>query len=192
MGVAKTPDGQYLIISNNGQGVQSLVLFDMYTDEVVQVIPYPSPEALFLGVAVSADGERVYASAGGNNKIRVYNLADGRLDEQDAIMLGKAEGENTGGAAEDEEADLFPAGLALSADGATLYAALNLDNSVAFIDTATGEVREWVALDASAVPEDIGPLPFLTRSPFYRRTTSSTSRSGTAAGSASSTPRRLR
>ena len=61
MGVAKTPDGQYLIISNNGQGVQSLVLFDMYTDEIAQVIFYPSPEALFLGVAVSVDGERVYA-----------------------------------------------------------------------------------------------------------------------------------
>ena len=90
----------------------------------------------------------------------MYDLADGRLDEQDAIMLGKAEGENTGGEAEDEEADLFPAGFALSADGATLYAALNLDNSVAFIDTAAGEVRERVALDASAVPEDIGPLPY--------------------------------
>ena len=147
MGVAKTPDGHYLIISNNGQGVQSLVLFDLYTNEVAQVIPYPSPEALFLGVAVSSDGERVYASAGGNNKIRVYNLADGRLQERDPIMLGAIAAEDAGeeaseaeaaGDTEAEEVDIFPAGLALSPDGSTLYAALNLDNSVAFIDTADG------------------------------------------------------
>ena len=45
MGMAATPDGRYLIVSNNGQGVQSLVLFDTYTDKVVQELPYASPEA---------------------------------------------------------------------------------------------------------------------------------------------------
>src|SRR5436190_22060975 len=50
LGMAMTPDGRYLLLSNNGQGVQSLVLFDTSTLKVVQVIPYSAPEALFLGV----------------------------------------------------------------------------------------------------------------------------------------------
>ena len=59
LGIATTPDGRYLLISNNGQGAQSLVLFDTTTQKVVQTIPYSSPEALFLGIAVTPDGRRV-------------------------------------------------------------------------------------------------------------------------------------
>lgn len=149
MGMAATPGGRYLIVSNNGQGVQSLALFDTYTDKVVQELPYASPEALFLGVAVSQDGSRVYASAGGNDKIRVYNLDEQGLHEQKPIMLDN-----------NDEGDLFVAGLALSQDGRTLYAALNLDNSVAFIDTASGDIRQRVRLSPPASEEGIGVLPY--------------------------------
>ncbi len=149
MGVAATPDGRYLIVSNNGQGVQSLVLFDTYTDKVVQELPYASPEALFLGVAVSGDGSRVYASAGANDKVRVYNLDEQGLHEQEPIMLDN-----------NDEGDLFVAGLALSKDGTTLYAALNLDNSVAFIDTKSGKVQQRVRLSPPASEEGIGVLPY--------------------------------
>src|SRR5437867_5738 len=88
LGMAATPDGRHLLISNNGQGVQSLVLFDTATNKVVQAIPYTAPEALFLGVVVAPDGRRVYASAGGNNKIRVYDFDGRALTERDPIVLG--------------------------------------------------------------------------------------------------------
>ena len=155
MGMVPTPDGRYLLVSNNGQGVQSLVLFDTYTDKVVQEIPYVSPEALFLGVAVSQDGSRVYASAGSNDKIRVYSLDEQGLHELEPIMLDN-----------NDEGDLYPAGLALSKDGRTLYAALNLDNSVAFIDTESGEIQQRVRLSPAASEEGIGVLPYqLTLTP---------------------------
>src|SRR3989441_2020963 len=138
LGIATTPDGRYLVISNNGQGVQSLVLFDTATQKVVQVLPYGSPEALFLGVVVAPDGRRVYASGGGNNKVRVYDFDGRALTERAPISLG------------DSKARIFPAGLAVSADGATLYVALNLENAVAFVDTVTGQVRSRVTLAPSA------------------------------------------
>ncbi len=148
LGIATTPDGRYLVISNNGQGEQSLVLFDTTTQKVVQTIPYRSPEALFLGVAITPEGRRVYASAGGNNKIRVYDF-DGRiLAEQLPMALG------------DARAKIYPAGLAISPDGAVLYAALNLENAVAFIDRATGRVRARVRLAPAARADDIGTLPY--------------------------------
>jgi hypothetical protein len=56
LGLAATPDGRYLLITNNGQGVQSLVFFDTQTEQVVQTLPYESPEALCLGLVVAPDG----------------------------------------------------------------------------------------------------------------------------------------
>src|SRR5262249_57482571 len=94
------------------------------------------------------DGRRVYASAGGNNKIRAYDFDGLVLAEQPSISLG------------DAKAKIYPAGLAISADGATLYAALNLENAVAFIDTTTGRVRARVRLAPSARADDIGTLPY--------------------------------
>src|SRR5437667_6256421 len=147
MGMAPTPDGRYLVISNNGQGVQSLALFDTANHKVTQVIPYHAPEALFLGVVVAPDGKRVYASAGGNNKIRVYDFVSGALIERSPIVLG------------DPKAGIFPAGLAISGDGGTLYVALNLENEVAVIDTADGTRRPDVKLRRESAG-DIGPLPY--------------------------------
>src|SRR5213083_1710843 len=147
MGMAPTPDGRYLVISNNGQGVQSLALFDTANHKVTQVIPYHTPEALFLGVVVAPDGKRVYASAGGNNKIRVYDFERGALIERAPIVLG------------DPKAGIFPAGLAISGDGGTLYVALNLENEVAVIDTASGARRPDVKLRRES-EDEIGPLPY--------------------------------
>src|SRR3989442_2029503 len=148
LGMATTPDGRYLLISNNGQGEQSLVLFDTMTQKVVQTIPYSSPEALFLGIVITPDSRRVYASAGGNNKIRVYDFDGRAMAEGAPIVLG------------DAKARIYPAGLAISPDGADLYAALNLDNAIVFIDTAAGQVRSRVRLAPAARVEDIGPLPY--------------------------------
>src|SRR2546427_8181347 len=148
LGIATTPDGRYLLISNNGQGEQSLVLFETTTQKVVQTIPYSTPEALFLGIAVTPDGRRVYASAGGNNKIRIYDFDGRAIAEHPPISLG------------DAKARIYPAGLAISPDGAVLYAALNLENAVAFFDTARSQVRSRVGLAPVARADDIGPLPY--------------------------------
>jgi YVTN family beta-propeller protein len=148
MGFAATPDGRYLLVSNNGQGIQSLVVFDTTTRTVVQTIPYASPEALFLGVVVAPDGRRAYASAGGNNVIRVYNLAGATLLERDPIPLGE------------RDAAIYPAGLAIAPDSRTLYAALNLANAVAVVDLVTGRVRARIALGPPVRADDIGRLPY--------------------------------
>ena len=157
LGLALAPDGRYLLVSNNGQGIQSLAVVDTQSRTVVQTVPYPSPEALFLGVVVSPDGRRAYASSGGNNTIRVYDLDRGRLTERDPIALG------------DRKTRIYPAGLALSPDGQTLYAALNLEGAVAVIDLP-GTMRARLRLPWAGRRDDAGPLPYavtLTGSTLY-------------------------
>ena len=43
---ALSPDNRYLIVSNNGQGTQSLQVIETATGKVIQTIPYKSPEGL--------------------------------------------------------------------------------------------------------------------------------------------------
>lgn len=139
--------GRYLFITNDGQGTQSLMVFDTLRQEIVESKPYPPPEALFFGIAVSPDNTRVYASAGGNNKVRVYAFDPPRLTELEPIVLGE------------ENEWIYPAGLLLSKDGKTLYAALNLANALARIDLRSGEVRT-LSFGPRASRDFTGPLPY--------------------------------
>ncbi|MBM7646635.1 YVTN family beta-propeller protein [Scopulibacillus daqui] len=123
MGGALSPDSHYLVVSNDGQGTQSLQVIDTKTNKVVQTVPYSSPEALYLGASFSPDGKKLYASAGGNNKIRVYDFVNGKLSEKDPIELK-----------DDKNTNFYPAGLSVSPDGKYLYVADNLDHSVCKID----------------------------------------------------------
>jgi YVTN family beta-propeller protein len=125
-GLALSPDGERLLLSNDGQGAQSLMSVDTTARSVAQTIPYSSPQALYLGVVYAPDGKRAYASAGGNDKIRTYQVAgDGSLTETAPIAL---------------PAGSYPGGLAISADGKRLYVANDLGESLAIVDTATGTV----------------------------------------------------
>jgi len=138
LGAALSPDGRYLAISNGGQGVQSLALVDTASRLVVQSIPYHRPEALYVGVAWAPDGRRLFASAGGNDVVRTYEMRDGRLTEATPIPLAE-----TG-------ARVYPAGLAVSADGRTLFVAENYANRVAAIDLASG--RPVASAETGALP----------------------------------------
>lgn len=135
MGGALSPDHRYLIVSNDGQGEQSLQVVDVESQQVVQTIPYKSPEALYFGVAFSQDGKTVYASAGGNNKIRVYGFENGKLAEQSPIPLTDA-----------SKTNFYPAGVSVSKDGKALFIANNLNHSVSKIDLATKQISKTVAV----------------------------------------------
>jgi YVTN family beta-propeller protein len=135
-GAALTPDGKYLAVSNDGTHTQSLSLMDVATNKVVQHIDYTRPEGLFVGLAWSPDGSKLYAAAGGNDKVRVYTRDGGQLAESAPIVLPKGS---------------FPSGVAVTPDGRRLYVADNGSGGVSAVDTATGQVLGAVAT---------GPNPF--------------------------------
>ena len=118
-----SPDGRWLLIGSDGQSTQSLKVVDTTTGKVTQTIPYTGDEALFVGLAFSPDGMHAYASAGGNNKVRVYDVTNGRLAEKTSIPVPG-----------------FPAGLGVSADGSTLYVAEKRKDALAVVNLATKAV----------------------------------------------------
>jgi YVTN family beta-propeller protein len=130
LGAAASPDGRWLVVSNDGQGTQSLQVIDAATGAVTQTLPYRKPEALFTGLAFSADGHRLYASGGGNNKIRTFDLANGALTETAPLAL-------PGTSADGKSINPFPVGLAVIGDGRLLVAD-RLADAVTAIDPRTG------------------------------------------------------
>jgi YVTN family beta-propeller protein len=134
MGIALSPDGNTILVSNDGSSaIESLMVIDRASGDVVQTIDYPAPEALWIGVAFSPDGTHAYASAGGDNKIRVYDVSGQQLTETTPIVLPVPTGGNP-----------YPAGLSVSPDGTKLYVADNLGDSMSVIDLTTGTVTATI------------------------------------------------
>jgi len=132
------PDGRTLLVTNNGQGVQSLQLVDTQTNTVTQTISYASPESLYIGLAWSPDGRTAYASAAANSKIRVFAFAGGKLTEGTPLALPTTSPDGT-------KVTLFPAGLAVTPDGSRLIVADQLGNAVTAIDLATKSTQTIAA-----------------------------------------------
>ena len=138
-GTALSPDGKTMLVSNDGQYKQSIMVVDTATRQVKQTLTYVSPQALFVGLAYSPDGKHAYASAGGNNKLRTYDVhPNGTLAEGPSIPLPTT---NPAGVSVNH----FPAGLAVSKDGRTVWTANSLSNSVARIDVASKAVQVFPA-----------------------------------------------
>jgi len=129
--------------------VQSLQLVDTDSHTVVQTLKYPSPESLYIGLAWSRDGKTAYASAAANSKIRVLSFDGAKLTETAPIPLPTKTPDG-------KPITLFPAGLALTADGSKLVVADQLGDAVTIADTATKQTRTvaaghrpgWVTLSA--------------------------------------------
>jgi YVTN family beta-propeller protein len=135
LGAVSSPDGRWLVVSNDGQGTQSLQVIDTATRAVTQTLPYPAPDALFVGLAFTPDGKTLYASGGGNNLIRRYNVNDGMLTEGKPIMLPPVAGP-TGASISP-----LPAGIALTPDGQRLLAADQQADAMSVVDLATNVVH---------------------------------------------------
>jgi DNA-binding beta-propeller fold protein YncE len=135
-----TPPGDpgHAVVLLAGWRQQGLQVIDLAAHRVTQTVEQP---AAFLGLAFSPDGHTLYASGGSDDAIFRYRFEGGTLTLLDRIGLA----EPLAGNAEKAKAKpstRFPAGLALSPDGATLYVAENLGDALAVVDLVKGRVVE--------------------------------------------------
>ncbi len=138
LGAVSSPDGRWLVVSNDGQGAQSLQVIDTTTSKVTQTLSYPAPQALFVGLAFTQDGKTLYASGGGNNLIRRYTVTGGTLTEGTPLSLPTT---NPAGA----KINLLPAGIALTPDGHRLLIADQQADAFSVVDLPTGTVHTTAA-----------------------------------------------
>jgi YVTN family beta-propeller protein len=163
-GVALSPDGNFLAVTNDGVGTQSIQIVDRVNSKVIQEIDYTGPQGVYVGIMYSPDGTKLYASAGGTffnadgtssdtgafNGVRVYDVdpGTGLLTESTPILIPRP-------VAGGKMINLFTAGLTLSADGSTLYVADNLGSALSVVNLNADPTSPGYA---TTIP--VGPNPY--------------------------------
>jgi DNA-binding beta-propeller fold protein YncE len=135
LAVAVHPDGHELVVLLNGWREQGIQVFDRAVGRVVQTVRLP---AVFLGLAFNRAGDTLFVSGGYRDVIYEFAWERGRARLVDSIPLGVKASRRLG--------QRYPAGIALSADGRSLYVAENLTDSLAVIDIARQQVKQRLPL----------------------------------------------
>ncbi len=143
LAASASPEGRFVVVSLAGWREQGLDIVDRSTGTVVQHLPQAGA---FLGLAWSADGRTLYVSGGVTDMVYQYAWhPDGAAPATlvDSLALGHADPATPG--------STYPAGIATSPDGRTLYVAENLSDSLAVIDLGSRQVRQRLG---------VGPYPY--------------------------------
>ena len=104
-----SPDGKYLAVTNNGFSKQFVSIIDVSAKKQIQTLPV---RASFFGINFSADGNKLFVSGGGFNRIYIFANQDSQFVRADSINLTP-----------DRKTEWFITGIASSDNGKVLYAA---------------------------------------------------------------------
>jgi YVTN family beta-propeller protein len=136
-----SPDGRYVIVTNNGWSKPTLTIYDLQNQYVKQRVPL---DHAWLGLTWHPDGKRIYSAGAAQNTIQELTFADGRLTKGTVMKVSEPD-KSTG---EERGKSGFVGGLAIAPDGGTLFALQVFAKTLTAIDTATHAVKKTVALDA--------------------------------------------
>jgi YVTN family beta-propeller protein len=125
LAMALSPEKDRVVALLNGWREQGIQVVDRASGRVLQKIPLP---AVFLGIVFSPDGRSLYVSGGNQDVIYRFDWRGRAAKLADSIVLAVKP--------EAKDGTRYPAGIAISPDGRTLYAAENLGDSLAVVDLA--------------------------------------------------------
>src|SRR3954454_18385676 len=121
MAVSRT--GKYVAVTNNGQSVQSIQLFDARTEKQLDALTIPK---LWYGLSFSSDEKYLYASGGNDNRILQYEINNNKLHLVDSFVLGKPWPNK-----------ISPAGLVIDNNNNLLYVVTKNNSSLYVFDLLT-------------------------------------------------------
>ena len=150
LAMAVHPDGRHVVITNNGWSKPSLRVVDLERRQVIQKLPLDNA---WLGLAWHPDGKRLYSSGAADNSIQEVEWRGDRLALGRKLVVASPQ------TTKDERLMNagFMGGLAVSADGRTLYAAQVYGKAVVALDLETGAVLARRDLPAEAYTAVLAP-----------------------------------
>ncbi len=136
LNMAVSHSKNFMAVTNNGQGKQSLQLIDIKAEKVLDNIGIGRS---WLGLKFSADEKYLYASGGNDNWILQYAIVDNKLKLKDSIKLGKKWPNK-----------ISPAGIEIDDTRNILYVVTKDDNSLYLVDLSRKTVTLQIKLEAEA------------------------------------------
>ncbi len=135
LAMVEAPEGDRVVLLLNGWREEGVQVVERSTGRVLQTVTLP---AVFLGLQFAPDGRSLYVSGGNGDVVYRLDWQAGAAALRDSIVLRPRRRPR-------ENGERYPAGLALSRDGRTLYVAENLADSLAVVDVASGQVVQRLA-----------------------------------------------
>ena len=169
---------QFNSATNRAQ--QSLAVIDLNArpaPAVIQNIYFPTPQSVNVGVCFSPQAEQdgaytLYAAGGVENKIWMFRFRPGATQPITPASSGPnttveapfidVSGFTSAAPSErynDNHAPVYPAGLAINADGNTLYVANNLGDSLGIVSNLRGE-RKLTRIDLHTTNREQNIYPY--------------------------------
>jgi DNA-binding beta-propeller fold protein YncE len=132
-----TADDRRMAVTNNGQSTHSLQWIDLEKGEILDTEEIP---AGWLGLAIGNNGSRLYASAGEQNKIWIFDIVEDQLQLKDSLVLGEPWPMDT----------ISVAGLSLDEQRNRLYVVTKRDSALYTFNLADNSLEKRLDLGASA------------------------------------------
>jgi YVTN family beta-propeller protein len=151
--IAVHPTEPVLAILHAGYGEHEVVTVHEATGKIIGRVSLP---ASFSGLTWSADGKRLFAGGGFDDQIYRFECADGLLSKKavfsypDVRIFTGEQPVQSGTPAGTRRR--VPAGLALTKDGKTLYAAAAFGHSLARFDAESGAFQGEIPLKINSYP----------------------------------------
>jgi len=137
-----SPDGRYLIVSNNGWSKPTLTIFDTVNFFVKATVPV---DHAWLGLAWHPDGKRLFSSGAAENVINEFSWNGETLKQAGQIRIAPAVLRPT---LQTLKGSGFIGGIAVTPDGARLFAVHVLGTALSMIDIERRAVIKTIQLAA--------------------------------------------
>ena len=137
MNMVLSHHGDFIAVTNNGQGVQSIELIDVHAQRISDSI---AVKAAWLGLKFSNDDRFLYASGGNQNNILRFQIVNGKLKPDTAIHLGQPW----------PKEKISVAGIELDDKRQLLYAVTRGDSALYICDLKKLKVRGKIKLPDQA------------------------------------------
>jgi YVTN family beta-propeller protein len=121
-----SPDKKLVAVTNNGQSLQMLQLFDARKEKQLDWVEVGKA---WYGLAFSADSKYLYASGGNDNCILRFSIVNNKLQLKDSIKLGRP-----------WPNQISPAGIVIDNIRQLLYVITKENNSLYVVDLKTKKV----------------------------------------------------
>jgi YVTN family beta-propeller protein len=134
LAMVSAPDSDRVVLLVNGWREEGIQVVERASGRVLQTIDLP---AVFLGLRFAPDGRSLYVSGGNGDVVYRFDWSAGAATLRDSIILQAKATTRANGVR-------YPAGIAISPDGKTMYVAENLADSLAVVDLGSGQVVQRI------------------------------------------------